>query len=171
MTCSPVLPTEIQGSNVQCATLVVRDCLSVNGVEITGGGGGGAPFALLHFDWTAGVVLSQANIASVSRPVADNGANFVGVRDFTFTTPIDNVNRAIITANVRAPIFWPFPEPPALRGPPVSAFPGLQCFAALESTSVLRVWVYRCSDNVNPLFGLMSEEAQEVWVHVARVST
>jgi len=34
MTCNPVLPTEIQGSNVSCASLVVRECLNVAGADI-----------------------------------------------------------------------------------------------------------------------------------------
>lgn len=37
--CTPGMATELPGSDVQCATLQVRECLTVDGVEITGGGG------------------------------------------------------------------------------------------------------------------------------------
>jgi len=40
MTCNPGMAVELPGSNVACATLTVRECLTVNGVDITGGGGG-----------------------------------------------------------------------------------------------------------------------------------
>ena len=40
MTCNPTNVTEIPGSNASCATLTVRECLTVAGVDITGGGGG-----------------------------------------------------------------------------------------------------------------------------------
>jgi len=153
--------------DVSCNNLCVRGEISC-GVPMAG-----APFALLVFDWQSGpigTILSQTNIASVSRPVADNAANFVGVRDFTFTMPIVSVNRAVITANVQPPIFWPIPEPPGVRGPPVSAFPGLQCFGELLSVSVLRVYVYQTADLINIPNGLLSEAASRLWVHVAQVT-
>jgi hypothetical protein len=37
MVCNPVLATEIPGSNVSCATLNVRDCLTVGGQEVGAG--------------------------------------------------------------------------------------------------------------------------------------
>lgn len=43
MTCNPQNVRELEGSNVACETLDVRACLTVNGVEITGNGGGGEP--------------------------------------------------------------------------------------------------------------------------------
>jgi hypothetical protein len=62
MSCVPVNPIELPGSNASCATLTVRECLTVNGVEITGAGspgsidvldeGGfvpGTPFVALNF--------------------------------------------------------------------------------------------------------------------------
>jgi hypothetical protein len=41
MACEPTNVTELAGSNASCATLTVRECLTVAGVPITGGGGGG----------------------------------------------------------------------------------------------------------------------------------
>jgi hypothetical protein len=35
--CLPVQPRELEGSNVQCETLVVRSCLTVNGADIIPG--------------------------------------------------------------------------------------------------------------------------------------
>lgn len=37
MTCTPGMATELPGSDVSCATLTVRECLTVGGLPVTGG--------------------------------------------------------------------------------------------------------------------------------------
>jgi len=73
MTCSPVLPTEIQGSNVQCATLVVRECLNVAGSDI------GPAMAVNNI---GGLILASIDLpAEVAGPL--NNYAPVGTANFT----------------------------------------------------------------------------------------
>jgi len=70
----------------------VRACLTVNGVEITGAGGGSA-FALLSFDWQAEAITAQVNISG-------SFVTNVGIRRFPFVVPMADPTKAVITATV-----------------------------------------------------------------------
>jgi hypothetical protein len=86
MTCNPQNVRELEGSNVACETLDVRACLTVNGVEITGGGGGGAlltvgPVMFFGFNAAANLLYPltgnheiNGNIFLPLASVAGNGA-------------------------------------------------------------------------------------------------
>lgn len=154
--------------------------LSVNNLTVRGtctgcggGGGGSPPFALINFEWQGDNVLASHNIASVSRPVAPNGNPYIGIRDFTFTTPIDEFDRAVITATVAAAVIPPLiPEPPNLPGPPGFITVPLGVWAQLLDESTLRVVVYRSAFFDFPTQGTiaqLSEEAVTVFVNVERV--
>jgi hypothetical protein len=76
MTCDPLNARELEGSNVQCETLVVRSCLTVNGVEITGGGGGGGEWTKTGTDIAPTVLTDTVSVPStltVGELVIDGG--------------------------------------------------------------------------------------------------
>jgi hypothetical protein len=168
---------EYPGSLLACERAVIRRDLRVGQILSINGGPypfpSGGSFALIDYEWQGDNVLASTNIAMVSRPVAPNGNQYVGIRDFTFASPIDDVDRAVITATVSSSVLPPLiPEPPALPGPPGFVAVPLGVWGELLNPLTLRVVVYRSFPFDFPLTGpiaSLSEEAVRVFVNVARV--
>lgn len=126
-------------------------------------------FALLNFDWQAGAILSQQNITAVTRPVAPDATPYNGIRDFTLSTPIPDLDRVVFSGIVESFVVPPLiPEPPALPGPPTVVNHPLNWWAMALDASTIRIVVYDTTtvDGVPTSAASLSEDAVRVTMRV-----